>query len=151
MESCACCKHIDIFRLWRWWNSWLWRSGEAGELPDRWHGWHKTNTGRNETAHQQCECTETQWRVDTVYGMRLEDATVFFARFLDSWRVRHRQGWNCEPLGVSACHFKITRFRQVTNLWLSSVCVLIFTVFFTLTACFYYFSPALSRLCCENI
>lgn len=33
----------------------------------------------------------------------------------DSWRVRHWQGWNREPLRVSACHFKVSRFCQVTK------------------------------------
>ena len=52
-----CYNCAGVFRLWRWWNSWLRRSGEAGELPDWWDRWHETDNRRNETAHQQCRFT----------------------------------------------------------------------------------------------
>lgn len=60
-KPCACDyqKHIwcyfQIFRLWWWWNAWLWWPGETYQLPD-WRDWrHKTNPWGDETAHQQCE------------------------------------------------------------------------------------------------
>lgn len=145
-----CIKHIDIFRFRWWWNSWLWWSGEAGKLPDWWDRWHKTNIWRNETAYQQCEFTEASplwiyreahYIVKTARGYRYTDLSVSwtvvsFECFLDSWRVRHRQGWDCEPLRVSACHFKVTRFCQVTRSWITFIMIytLLNTIWFTLTA-----------------
>lgn len=121
-----CCEHMNIFRFRWWWDSGLQWSREAGQLPDWRDRWYETNARGNETAHQQCEFKEasvfcldvykhTGWLDQCVVAHWCAGTVFIFACFLDSRGIRHRQGWNCKPLWISACHFKIARFCQVNR------------------------------------
>lgn len=87
-------------------------------------------------------------------GLRGPDGWhVWFACTVDSRGVGYWQGWNGEPVRVSARHFTIPWFCQVrilNNLLPTRLPVCAFV--FKLTALdVLFFSPVLSRLCCKDL
>lgn len=99
---CARCDHICIFRLWWWRDSGFWWSWEAGQLPDWRDRGYETNTGRNETAHQQCEFRGFRsLRIVWKLVRQLKCRIPIFLRFLRSPILTRTELWTCPSFSMS--------------------------------------------------